>query len=62
MRWNNETPLPRPPVIESGKNITIPSRESGREIPCRVFMPETDNVKGVFMHIHGGGWVLQSEA
>lgn len=62
MRWNNQTPLPRPPVIETGKNDMIPSRDTGREIPVRIFVPDSGKPKGVFMHIHGGGWVLQSEA
>ncbi|KAK5722553.1 hypothetical protein LTR15_005784 [Elasticomyces elasticus] len=61
MRWNGETPLPKPVVLDSGKNITIPSREPGRSIPCRVFTPDNGKPKGVFYHIHGGGWVLQSE-
>ncbi|KAK5125548.1 hypothetical protein LTR85_000659 [Meristemomyces frigidus] len=61
MRWNGETPLPKPVVLMSGKNIKLPSREKGREIPCRVFQPESGKAKGVFYHIHGGGWVLQSE-
>ena len=25
-------------------------------MPCRVFLPET--VQGVYLHLHGGGWVL----
>lgn len=62
MRWNGETPLPKPVVLESGVNFTIPSREKGRDIPCRMFKPENGEVKGIYMHIHGGGWVLQSEA
>lgn len=61
MRWNGETALPKPVVIESGVDFKIPSREDGREIPCRMFKPENGHVKGVFMHIHGGGFVLQSE-
>ncbi|KAF2404796.1 esterase/lipase/thioesterase [Trichodelitschia bisporula] len=61
MRWNNETALPRPPVLESGINATIPSRDKGRDIPIRRFKPEGE-IRGTFMHIHGGGWVLQSEA
>jgi acetyl esterase/lipase len=62
MRWNGETPLPKPIVLDSGKNMSIPSREQGREIPARVFVPEEGKeVKGGYMHIHGGGWVLQSE-
>lgn len=63
MRWNNETPLPRPPVLDHGVNEEVPSRESGRSIPIRVFKPRRNtspSVKGVFLHIHGGGWVLQS--
>ncbi|WPH00902.1 Hypothetical protein R9X50_00373600 [Acrodontium crateriforme] len=61
MRWNGETPLPKPVVVESGKNIKIASREAGRDIPCRVFQPDSGKPKGLFYHIHGGGWVLQSE-
>jgi acetyl esterase/lipase len=63
MRWNNETPLPRPPVIETGIDSTIPSRDAGRSIPLRTFLPPGGKAKskGTFLHIHGGGWVLQSE-
>jgi acetyl esterase/lipase len=39
----------------------IPSRDAGRDITIRYFKPSSGEVKGVFMHIHGGGWVLQSE-
>jgi acetyl esterase/lipase len=56
-----QTPLPKPVVLPSGENITLPSRDPNRPIPCRVFQPE-NKAKGVFYHIHGGGWVLQSEA
>lgn len=67
MRWNGETTLPKPVVLEQGKTTHIPSRDSNRTIPCRFFVPEGPDgkevkPKGVFMHIHGGGWVLQSEA
>lgn len=62
MRWHGETPLPKPAVLESGENFTIPSRERGREISCRMFKPEKRDTKGIYMHIHGGGWVLESEA
>ena len=62
MRRNGETAFPKPAVIESGQRFSIPSREKGRDIPCRIMMPEDDGqVKGVYMHIHGGGWVLSSE-
>ncbi|KAH9828293.1 alpha/beta hydrolase fold [Teratosphaeria destructans] len=63
MRWDGETPLPKPVVLPEGRNLSIPSREQGRTIPCRVFEAEggRGKAKGVFCHIHGGGWVLQSE-
>lgn len=61
MRANGETALPPPVVLNSGKDIKLPSREKGREIPCRVFTPESGKSKGVYYHIHGGGWVLQNE-
>lgn len=63
MRWNGETPLPKPIVLEHGKDSTLPSRDSGRTISTRVFTPEGGRApKAVYMHIHGGGWVLQTEA
>ncbi|KAF2163584.1 hypothetical protein M409DRAFT_26193 [Zasmidium cellare ATCC 36951] len=62
MRWNGETPMPKPTVLETGKNSTLPSREAGRDISIRIFTPENGPSKGIFYHIHGGGWVLQSEA
>jgi acetyl esterase/lipase len=66
MRWNGETPLPKPRLLDSAKNISLPSREVGRDIPCRVFRPSSSTpdsiVNGLFYHLHGGGWVLQSEA
>ncbi|KAI9661777.1 MAG: hypothetical protein M1821_009016 [Bathelium mastoideum] len=60
MRENGETPLPRPTMLD-GDDIHLPSREPGRPIACRVMRPSKGEVKGVFMHIHGGGWVLMSE-
>ena len=60
MRVEGKTALPGRMTLEGGKNTTIPSRDSGREIPCRIFRPEHGNVKGVFMHIHGGGWAMGS--
>ncbi|KAK8199666.1 Alpha/Beta hydrolase protein [Phyllosticta capitalensis] len=61
MRWNGEGTLPKVNVLESGVNFKIPSRETGRDIPCRFFKPENGQVNGVMMHVHGGGWVLQGE-
>jgi len=63
LRREGKTPLPKPTVLDSGKSFSIPSREEGRDIPCRIMMPEgKKDVSALYMHIHGGGWVLQSEA
>jgi acetyl esterase/lipase len=62
LRWEGKTPLPKPIVLPQGVNGEIPSRDKGRTIPYRVFKPESGESKGIHMHIHGGGWVLQSEA
>ncbi|EPE30038.1 alpha/beta-Hydrolase [Glarea lozoyensis ATCC 20868] len=68
MRWKGESAFPAPTVIAAGVNFTIPSREPGRNIPCRVLYPskrttDTDRkqCRGSVMHIHGGGWVLGDE-
>jgi acetyl esterase/lipase len=61
MRAAGETPLPAATYLDSAEDFDIPSRESGRGIPCRVLRPQKGDVKGVFMHIHGGGWVLQDQ-
>jgi acetyl esterase/lipase len=63
LRREGKTPLPGPTVLDAGKLFLIPSRERQRDIPCRLMLPEGDSeIRGVYMHIHGGGWVLQSEA
>jgi acetyl esterase/lipase len=50
------------PVLDSAESFSIPSRDPGRNITCRILRPQTGNpLKGVFMHIQGGGWVLASE-
>ena len=68
MRWSGETAFPPPKVIPAGVNFAIPSREPGRDIPCRVIYPsnrtcdaDRKQCKGTVMHIHGGGWVLGDE-
>ena len=57
VKWLDSPAVPKPTYLESGINITIPSREPGRDIPCRMFMPEKGEAKGIYMHTHGGGWV-----
>ena len=60
MRLNGETPLPKPVVLD-GTSFVIQSRDGDRQIPCRLMEPDSGRWKTVIMHIHGGGWVLQSE-
>lgn len=58
-----ETPWPPPVYFDSAVSFEIPSREPGRSIPCRLLKPQdgTKPVRGVYMHIHGGGWVIADE-
>jgi acetyl esterase/lipase len=61
MRAAGETPLPKATLLDSAISYSIPSRELSRDIPCRILRPQNGKVTSVFMHIHGGGWVLQDE-
>jgi acetyl esterase/lipase len=46
-----------PPAPKSGKARTIHiGGKGGHKIPLRIIAP--DNPRGVYLHIHGGGWVL----
>ncbi len=54
MRENGETPLPAPVLLAEGEDIEIEG------VPCRMFKPSSGSAKGLFYHIHGGGWVLQT--
>jgi acetyl esterase/lipase len=61
-RLAGETPRPAPVLIPTGEHFSIPSREEGRHFPSRLFRPQNGKaVRGVFMHIHGGGWVIGDE-
>lgn len=50
--------FPKPEVVAEGVNRTIAGPD-GSEIALRTFVPPGD-VGGVYLHIHGGGWVLGS--
>jgi acetyl esterase/lipase len=59
MRETGETPLPVPVYLPEARDATVPSREAGRAIPLRVYQPDNGQPsKGVFLHFHGGGFVL----
>lgn len=63
--------MPRPVVLDGDDGELILKEDEddgeGRRVPVRIFRPSKDDGKGevkargVFCHIHGGGWVLQSE-
>lgn len=62
MRANGETPLPGITLLDTAQDFDVPSRDSGRKIPCRLVKPTNGKpVNGVYLHVHGGGWVLGSE-
>ena len=54
-RRQGRGPFPAPVFSARARTITITGRD-GNEIPLRVIAP--DQPRGVYLHIHGGGWVL----
>lgn len=56
-----ETAFPKPVLLSSAKIIEIPSREPARTIILRCFVPQ-GKFTGIYLHIHGGGWVLSNAA
>ncbi|MCJ1243114.1 hypothetical protein MMC30_000311 [Trapelia coarctata] len=59
MQETGETPFPVPAYLPEARDATVPSREAGRDIPVRVFVPENGQPsKGTFLHFHGGGFIL----
>ena len=57
-RERGDGPLPVPVRLDDAVDRTIPGRAG--DIPVRMFTPEV--VRGVFLHLHGGGWTLGSAA
>ncbi|HTW70389.1 MAG TPA: alpha/beta hydrolase fold domain-containing protein, partial [Acetobacteraceae bacterium] len=54
-RKRGDGPFP-PPVMSNRARTRMISGKDGNEIPLRIIAP--DNPRGVYLHIHGGGWVL----
>lgn len=50
--------FPAPEVVPEGRNRTIPG-PGGGDLLLRTFVPAGD-VRGAYLHIHGGGWTLGS--
>jgi len=54
-RRRGEGPFPPPVMSSRARTMTITGSD-GNEIPLRVIAP--DRPRGIYLHIHGGGWVL----
>ena len=54
-RRRGDGPFPAPVMSSRATVRTIRGRD-GHDIPLRIVAP--DNPRGVYFHIHGGGWVL----
>jgi acetyl esterase len=54
-RARGEGPFPNVPKSERARTVVIDAK-GGHKVPLRVVAP--DNPRGVYLHIHGGGWVL----
>jgi len=48
---------------DRAQSLVLPSRDKNRAIRCRLFTPASyEPVKGVMLHIHGGGYSVFSSA
>ena len=54
-RRRGDGPFPAPVMSSRARTRQI-SGKDGYEIPLRIIAP--DHPRGVYLHIHGGGWVL----
>jgi acetyl esterase len=54
-RARGEGPFPNAPQSKRARIVTI-AGNGGHKIPLRVVVP--DRPQGVYLHLHGGGWVL----
>ncbi|KAL4949128.1 alpha/beta-hydrolase [Aspergillus filifer] len=62
MHAEGRAALPPPIYLPGATDATIPSRDSARTIPIRVYKPDNGRPsRGVFLHSHGGGFVLGNE-
>jgi acetyl esterase len=54
-RRRGEGPFPAPVMSSRARTLTITGKD-GNPIPLRVIAPA--QLRGVYLHLHGGGWVL----
>jgi len=55
-RRRGEGPFPAPVMSPLARVMTIKGKD-GNDIPLRIITPSAP-ARGVYLHIHGGGWVL----
>lgn len=55
-RRQGRGPFPAPVFSTRARTIVIPGKD-GNDIPLRVIAPNHPP-RGIYLHIHGGGWVL----
>jgi acetyl esterase/lipase len=48
--------MPPPEFLPQARDLTVPGR--GGDIRLRVLRPEAHPAVGIYLHLHGGGWVL----
>jgi acetyl esterase/lipase len=59
--YAGETQFPVPPLLPNAKDDTVPSRESDRHVPVRIYKPDNrESSKGAYLYFHGGGFVMGS--
>ncbi|ROW01899.1 hypothetical protein VMCG_05554 [Cytospora schulzeri] len=59
MAKEGKGPMPVPAKLPNARDAAIPSREPGRDIPVRVYVPDNGKPsRGVFLYLHGGGFVV----
>jgi acetyl esterase len=56
-RRQGRGPFP-PPVFSARAEVRTITGRDGNEIPLRVIKPAGGGSRGIYLHIHGGGWVL----
>jgi acetyl esterase len=50
-------PFP-PPVFSPRAEVKTIAGRDGNEIPLRIIRPAGGGTRGIYLHLHGGGWVL----
>jgi acetyl esterase/lipase len=59
LRAKGVGPIPAPRALSGAMAAMVPSRDPDQDIPVRVYHPDNGQPsKGIFLHLHGGGWVL----